>query len=145
MKTLLKRTLAAALLLGSGSAVFAANDGQVYLNQLLGSDAEYREAWKDAIDNQERLPDWVVNLSGNTQQQMSAVIEEGDRYLVGSLCETQETCASKRLVAAFSWDKDDAYGLLVEGPKAVSPSSEVNYRWIGKPDEGMKALLREQL
>lgn len=145
MNALLKRTLAVALLMGSGSAAFAANDGQVYTNQLLGSDAKYREAWQDAIDGKERLPDWVINLSGTTQQQMSAMTEDGDKYLVGSLCETQDTCASKRLVAAFSWDKEDAYGLLVEGPKAVSPSNEVNYRWIGKPDDGMKALLREQL
>ncbi|WP_312934739.1 inhibitor of vertebrate lysozyme family protein [Pseudomonas sp.] len=145
MNNLLRHTLAAALLLGSSTATLAANDGQVYLNQLLGSGNEYRGAWQDAIKGQERLPDWVINLSGTAQQQMSATTEDGDKYLVGSLCESEQTCSQKRLVAAFSWDKDDAYGLLVEAPAESSPTHDPRLRWIGDPDDGMKAMLKEQL
>ncbi|WP_028695790.1 inhibitor of vertebrate lysozyme family protein [Pseudomonas cremoricolorata] len=149
MNTLLRNVLAAAVLIGSSSAVLAANDGQVYLNTLLGADSEYRETWQDAIKGQERLPDWVINLSGSAQQQMSAATEDGDKYLVGPLCETETTCTYKRLVVAFSWDKEDAYGMLVEVPEGLpkdkSPTRHAQYRWIGDPDDGMKALLQEQL
>jgi Inhibitor of vertebrate lysozyme (Ivy) len=129
--------LAAALLLGGSAAAMAANDGQVRVDQLLGSDPEYRETWQDTIEGEERLPDWVINLSGSAQQQMSAVTEDGDKYLVGPLCEAQDNCTYKRLIVAFSWDKDDAYGMLVEVPEGLpsdkSPTRHAQYRWLGKP------------
>ena len=142
-------SLAAALLLGGSAAAMAANDGQVRVDQLLGSDPEYRGTWQDTIKGEERLPDWVVNLTGSAQQQMSAVTEDGDKYLVGPLCEGPDNCTYKRLIVAFSWDKDDAYGMLVEVPEGLpsdkSPTRHAQYRWLGKPDDGMKAMLQEQL
>ncbi|MDD1959169.1 MAG: inhibitor of vertebrate lysozyme family protein [Pseudomonas capeferrum] len=141
--------LAAACLLGGSAAAMAANDGQVRVDQLLGSDPEYRETWQDTIKGEERLPDWVVNLTGSAQEQMSAVTEDGDQYLVGPLCETAQNCTYKRLVVAFSWDKDQAYGMLVEVPEGLpsdkSPTRHAQYRFIGEPDDGMQAMLREQL
>ena len=145
----MKRILAGALLLGAVSTALAANDGQVSANQLLGSDPEYRETWQDTIKGEERLPDWVINLSGSSPLQMSAVSEDGDKYLVGPLCEAADKCTYKRLIVAFSWDKDDAYGMLVEVPEGLpadkSPTRHAQYRWLGKPDQGMQALLQEQL
>jgi len=145
----MNRILAGALLLGAVTTAMAANDGQVRANQLLGTDPEYRETWQDAIKGEERLPDWVINLSGSSPLQMSAVTEDGDQYLVGPLCESGSNCTYKRLIVAFSWDKDDAYGMLVEVPEGLpsdkSPTRHANYRWLGKPDDGMKALLQEQL
>lgn len=142
-------TLAAALVLTGSAGAMAANDGQVRVDQLLGSDPEYQETWQDALKGEERLPDWVINLTGSAEQQMSAVTEDGDKYLVGPLCESQENCTYKRLIVAFSWDKDDAYGMLVEVPEGLprdkSPSRHAQYRWLGKPDEGMKSMLQEQL
>jgi len=141
--------LAAALLLGGSAGAMAANDGQVRVDQLLGSDPEYRETWQDTIKGEERLPDWVVNLTGSAQEQMSAVTEDGDQYLVGPLCETAQNCTYKRLIVAFSWDKDQAYGMLVEVPEGLpsdkSPTRHAQYRFIGEPDDGMQAMLREQL
>ncbi|MNI63855.1 Inhibitor of vertebrate lysozyme precursor [compost metagenome] len=126
-----------------------ANDGQVSAYKLLGSDPEYRETWQDAIKGEERLPDWVINLTGSAQQQMSAVTEDGDKYLVGPLCESKDNCTYKRLIVAFSWDKDDAYGMLVEVPEGLpsdkAPTRHAQYRWLGEPDEGMQAMLKEQL
>ncbi|WP_449430377.1 inhibitor of vertebrate lysozyme family protein [Pseudomonas putida] len=149
MSRTLCTALATALLLGGSAVAVAANDGQVRVDQLLGSDPEYRETWHDVIKGEERLPDWVINLSGSSQQQMSAVTEDGDRYLVGPLCESQDNCTYKRLIVAFSWDKGDAYGMLVEVPEGLpagkSPTRHAQYRWLGKPDDGMKALLQEQL
>lgn len=140
--------VAAALLLGSGTAAMAANDGQLRANQLLSADSEYRETWQSVVKKEERLPDWVINLSGSAEQ-MSAVEEDGDKYLVGPLCETEQKCLYKRLIVAFSWDKDEAYGMLVEVPEGLpsdkSPTRHASYRWLGQPDEGMQALLREQL
>lgn len=149
MSRMLFNALVTALLVGGGSAAMAANDGQVRANQLLGSDPEYRQTWQKTIKNEERLPEWVINLSGSSVQQMSAVTEDGDKYLVGPLCESDDKCTYKRLIVAFSWDKDEAYGMLVEVPEGLpsdkSPTRHADYRWLGKPDEGMQKLLQEQL
>lgn len=149
MSRMLFNALVTALLVGGGSAAIAANDGQVRANQLLGSDPEYRQTWQKTIKNEERLPEWVINLSGSSVQQMSAVTEDGDKYLVGPLCESDDKCTYKRLIVAFSWDKDEAYGMLVEVPEGLpsdkSPTRHADYRWLGKPDEGMQKLLQEQL
>ncbi|HEK1690718.1 TPA: inhibitor of vertebrate lysozyme family protein [Pseudomonas putida] len=149
MSRKLCNAVAAALLLGGSAAAMAANDGQVSADKLLSSDPEYREAWQDAIEGEERLPDWVTSLTGSAQQQMSAVTEDGDEYLVGPLCEAKDNCTYKRLIVAFSWDKEDAYGMLVEVPEGLpsdkSPTRHAQYRWLGEPDDGMKAMLQEQL
>jgi hypothetical protein len=143
------QSIAAALLMGGSALALAANDGQARVNQLLGSDPEYRETWTSVIKKEERLPDWVINLSGASEQQMTAVEEDKENYLVGPLCETAETCKSQRLVVAFSLDKDDAYAMLVEVPAGLpsdkSPTRHATYRFLGEPDDGMKAMLQEQL
>ncbi|MEE5070300.1 inhibitor of vertebrate lysozyme family protein [Pseudomonas alliivorans] len=142
------RTLAAALLMGGSAVVMAANDGQARVNELLSSAPEYRQTWAKVVKKEERLPDWVINLSGASEQ-MTAVTEDGDPYLVGPLCETADTCKSKRLIVAFSLDKEDAYAMLVEVPAGLpadkSPTRHATYRYLGKPDEGMQQLLNEQL
>ncbi len=141
--------LAAALLMGGSAAALAANDGQTRASELLQSSPEYRQAWTSLVQKEERLPDWVMNLSG-TSEQMTATTEDGDRYLVGPLCETAETCRSKRLIVAAGMDdKDDMYAMLVEVPAGLpsdkSPTRHADYRFLGKPDEGMQKLLQEQL
>lgn len=126
----------------------AANDGQMRVNQLLQADPQYRETWQGVVKKEERLPEWVMNLTGASEQ-MNAVEEDGDQYLVGPLCETQDTCKSKRLIVAVSFDKDDAYAMLVEVPAGLpadkSPTRHADYRFLGNPDEGMQELLMEQL
>lgn len=143
------QSLAAALLMGGSAAALAANDGQTRANELLQSSPEYRQAWTKVVQKEERLPEWVMNLSG-TSEQMTATTEDGDRYLVGPLCETADTCRSKRLIVAASMDdKDDIYAMLVEVPAGLpsdkSPTRHADYRFLGKPDEGVQKLLKEQL
>lgn len=149
MKQMLRNVLATALLLGGATGALAGNDGQMRVGQLLGSDEQYRQAWQKAIKGEERLPEWVINLSGSSNEQMSAVTEDGDKYMVGPLCESETNCKYKRLIVAFSWDKDDAYAMLVEVPEGLpsdkSPTRHADYRWLGKPNEGMQQLLKEQL
>lgn len=141
-------SLAAALLMGGSAMAMAANDGQARVSELLSSAPEYRETWTEVVRKEERLPDWVINLSGSSEQ-MTAVTEDGDQYLVGPLCETADTCQSKRLIVAFSLDKEDAYAMLVEVPAGLpsdkSPTRHATYRFLGEPDEGMQKLLHEQL
>lgn len=143
------QTLAAALLLGGSATAMAANDGQSRVNELLQSAPEYRQTWAGVVKKEERLPDWVINLSGASTQQMSAVTEKGEKYLVGPLCETADTCINKRLIVAVSFDKQDAYAMLVEVPAGLpadkSPTRHATYRFLGKPNEGMQALLQEEL
>lgn len=140
--------LTLALLTSASAMAMAANDGQARVNELLNSDPEYRQTWSSVVKKEERLPDWVINLSG-TSDQMTAVTEDGDKYLVGPLCETQDTCINKRLIVAFSLDKEHAYAMLVEVPAGLpadkSPTRHADYRFLGKPDEGMQGLLKEQL
>jgi hypothetical protein len=140
--------LTLALLTSASAMAMAANDGQARVNELLNSDPEYRQTWSSVVKKEERLPDWVINLSG-TSDQMNAVTEDGDKYLVGPLCETQDTCINKRLIVAFSLDKEHAYAMLVEVPVGLpadkSPTRHADYRFLGKPDEGMQGLLKEQL
>ncbi|NBB08679.1 inhibitor of vertebrate lysozyme family protein [Pseudomonas sp. SLFW] len=137
-----------ALLTSASAMAMAANDGQARVNELLSSDPEYRQTWSSVVKKEERLPDWVINLSGASDQ-MNAVTEDGDKYLVGPLCETQDTCTHNRLIVAFSLDKSHAYAMLVEVPAGLpadkSPTRHAEYRFIGKPDEGMQGLLKEQL
>lgn len=141
-------SLAAALLMGGSAMAMAANDGQARVSELLSSAPEYRETWTEVVRKEERLPDWVINLSGSSEQ-MTAVTEDGNQYLVGPLCETADTCKSKRLIVAFSLDKEDAYAMLVEVPAGLpsdkSPTRHATYRFLGEPDEGMQKLLHEQL
>ncbi|WP_277964736.1 inhibitor of vertebrate lysozyme family protein [Pseudomonas sp. RIT-To-2] len=149
MNSVTFKAVAAALLLGCGATAMAANDGQVRVNGLLSSDPQYRETWQGVVKKEERVPDWVLNLTGESEQQMSAVEEDGDKYLVGPLCESQQVCKNHRLIVAFSWDKKHAYGMLVDVPEGLpsdkSPTRHADYRWLGKPNEGMQALLKEQL
>ena len=141
------KALAAALLVGSSAMALAANDGQSHANQLL-SDPDYREAWQQVVKKEERLPEWVMNLSGAAEQ-MNAVTEDGDKYLVGPLCESADKCLNHRLIVAFSFDKKDAYAMLVDVPEGLpadkSPTRHATYRFLGKPDQGMQNLLMETL
>jgi len=141
------KAMAAALLMGSSAMVLAGNDGQVRANELL-NDPDYRQTWQQVVQKEERLPEWVINLSGSAEQ-MNAVTEDGDPYVVGPLCETAKTCLNKRLIVAFSLDKKDAYAMLVDVPAGLpadkSPTRHADYRFLGEPDEGMQALLKEQL
>ena len=140
--------MALVLLTSASATVMAANDGQSRVNELLSSDPQYRDTWSTVVKKEERLPDWVINLSGASDQ-MNAVTEDREPYLVGPLCETQDTCINKRLIVAFSLDKKHAYAMLVEVPAGLpadkSPTRHADYRFLGKPDEGMQTLLKEQL
>ncbi|MFJ4144900.1 inhibitor of vertebrate lysozyme family protein [Pseudomonas sp. NPDC089734] len=141
-------SLAAALLMGGSAMAMAANDGQARVSELLSSAPEYRQTWMKVVQKEERLPEWIINLSG-VSEQMTAVTEDHDPYLVGPLCETAETCRNKRLIVSFSLDKEKAYAMLVEVPAGLpadkSPTRHATYRFLGKPDEGMQQLLKEQL
>jgi hypothetical protein len=137
-----------AVALAAAAPVFADNDGQERAGNLIATDKQYREAWQDVVRQQERLPEWVLNLSGASSP-MTAVTEDGDKYLVGQVCEKADDCLHSRVIVAFSWDKSKAYVLWVTVPVAVpddkTPSRHADYRWLGDPDEGMQAMLREQL
>ena len=142
------KTVAAALLLGGSAMAIAASDGQARVNELLDSDPQYRDTWQGVVQKEERLPEWVLNLTGDAEQ-MNAVEEDGDKYLVGPLCESSATCLNQRLIVAVSFDKKDAYAMLVDVPAGLpadkSPTRHASYRFLGKPDEGMQGLLMEQL
>ena len=52
-------------------------------------------------------------------------------------------------IVAVSFDKKEAYAMLVEVPAGLpadkSPTRHADYRFLGKPDQGMQDLLMEQL
>lgn len=141
--------IAMGLSIAGGTMAMAANDGQARVNELLSSGSEYRNTWQSVVESEERLPEWILNLSGTSPEQMSAIPEDGKNYLVGPLCETADSCKSGRLLVAFSMDKDDAYAMYVQVPAGLpadkSPTRHATYRFLGKPNDGMQAMLMEQL
>lgn len=149
MTSMTFKGIAMALSLVGSTMVMAANDGQNRVSEILSSSAEYRDTWQSVIKSEERVPDWIINLSGVSTEQMTAVAEDGDNYLVGPLCETADSCKSGRLLVAFSMDKEDAYALYVQVPAGLpadkSPTRHATYRFLGKPDQGMRQMLMEQL
>lgn len=145
--TLLK-TLAAALLLGGSAAALAADtNAEFRLNELLSSDPEYQQSWQALVEDESRLPEWVMNLNG-VAPPMRAIEDDGDNYLMGQLCEAHN-CFNQRLYVAFDWGKDDAYALYVQLPDGLpadkSPSAHADVRWLGEPDAAIKKILEEQL
>ena len=52
------------------------------------------------------------------------------------------------MIVAFSADKSQAWGVRVaveDRPEAVDhPKKYAKYQWLGKPDDDMKALLKQQ-
>lgn len=142
------KTFAAGLLLASSAVAVAADrDAELRLTELLSSDVQYQQTWQKVVEQEDRLPEWVINLSG-TAPPMTAVENEGDRYLVGELCEAHD-CFNQRLYVAFSWDKDAAYALYVQLPQGLAadqaPSRHASLRWLGKPDAELQMILQERL
>ena len=92
------KALAAALLVGSSAMALAANDGQSHANQLL-SDPDYREAWQQVVKKEERLPEWVMNLSGAAEQTTpntprigaALSLDQLEKAHIGAVLATSET------------------------------------------------------
>lgn len=142
------KTFAAGLLLVSSAVVMAADpDAELPLNELLSSDVQYQQTWQRVVEQEDRLPEWVINLSG-TAPPMTAVENEGSRYRVGDLCDAHD-CFNQRLYVAFSWDKEAAYALYVQVPQGLpadqTPSGHASLRWLGKPDAELQKILQERL
>lgn len=143
----LKSFAAGLLLTSSAVAVAADHDAELPLNQLLSSDVQYQQTWQEVVAKDADLPDWVISLSG-TAPPMTAVENEGSKYLVGDLCAAHD-CPNQRLYVAFSWDKDAAYALYVQvspkRPASEAPSRHASLRWLGKPDTELQKILQERL
>lgn len=117
----LMRNLMNALLLGAAAsslAVAADRDGEYRLNELQSTDAGYREAWQNLVEDESRLPDWVMNLSG-TATPMHAVDDQGDKYLVGGLCEKSD-CKGQRLLVAFRLGQEPCLRALRAGARRAA-------------------------
>ncbi|MFF7707192.1 Ivy family c-type lysozyme inhibitor [Pseudomonas sp. NPDC007930] len=142
------KPLLAGLMLASSAVALAGNDGQDRASELVSTDKDYRSAWQHLVQQQERLPDWIINLSGYSPP-LAATTEDGDKYLVGEVCEQEQQCRNNRVIVAFSWNKAHAYALWVQVPAGLpadkSPTQHADYRWLGDPDPGMQTLLMEQL
>src|SRR5690606_6964648 len=100
----------------SAAALAADTDAQFHPGELL-ADKEHRHAWQQLVEDEERLPDWVINLTGSSEP-ARALPADGDDYLVARLCEPTR-CLQQQLHVAFSWDKDEAYALYVQVPDAL--------------------------
>ena len=112
------RGTAAALLLGGVLAAQGADrDTAFHPAELLRGNAEYREAWRKLVEDEQRLPDWLVSLSG--QSSPVQALEAGDeRYLVGQVC-APDNCFNQRVYVAFEWEDDKAYALQVQLPERL--------------------------
>lgn len=140
---MLPRWMTAAWLALASSAVSAE---PVELPALLAN-KEFRDSWQKLVEDEERLPEWVMNLDGQAFP-MQALEADGKRYLFGKVCEPQR-CAGERLLVLVDWDRDDAHALYVRVPDALpadrAPSRHASLRWLGDPDEKLRQVLQEQL
>lgn len=138
------RWMIAAWLALASSAVSAAES--VELRTLLANE-DFRRSWQRLMQAEERLPEWVINLDGQSFP-VRALEADGKRYLFGKLCEP-ERCSGERLLVLVDWDKDRAHALYVRLPAALpsdrAPSGHATLRWLGEPDEQLQQLLQEQL
>lgn len=144
--TLRRLVLTVSAVAVSGAALAADTDAQFHPGELL-ADTEHRQTWQKLVKNEERLPDWIINLSGDSEP-TRALQADGEDYLVGRVCEPAH-CLQQQVYVAFSWDKDEAYALYVQVPDALpgdkSPSRHATKRWLGEPDDDVRLLLEEQL
>lgn len=138
------------LLAGVGPQALALGPDKISryrVDQLMASDQQYRQTWHAMVQNENRLPDWVMNLSG-TSMPMHSVDKPSGKYLVGELCEAYD-CTQHRLYVAFTWDKQKAYALYVKVPEGLppdqAPSRHARLRWLGEPDDTVKGILDEEL
>lgn len=118
----------------------------VELPQLLANE-EFRSAWEKLVREEERLPDWVLNLDGQAFP-MIALEAAGRRYLFGKLCQIDD-CGQERLLVLIDRDWDRAHALYVRLPEALpedrAPSRHAYLRWLGDPNAAQRRLLEEQL
>jgi hypothetical protein len=130
----------------SGTALATDTDAQFHPGELL-ADKEHRRAWQQVVEAEERLPEWILNLSGASQP-ARALKADGKDYLVARVCEAAR-CLQQQLHVVFSINKDDAYALWAQVPDALpadkAPSQHASLRWLGEPDENVRQLLVEQL
>lgn len=141
---MLPQWMIAAWLAVASSAVSAAE--AVDLRTLLANE-EFRRSWQQLMQAEERLPEWIINLDGQSFP-MQALEADGKRYLFGKLCEP-EHCSGERLFVLVDWDKDQAHALYVRLPEAMpsdrAPSEHATLRWLGEPDALLQQVLQEQL
>ncbi|MER5129521.1 inhibitor of vertebrate lysozyme family protein [Serratia marcescens] len=106
----------------------------------------YQASWQNMVKGQARMPGWARKGVG-TSTPAQNLNWKGKEYLVGNLCKPHD-CGNNFLIVAFSADKSQAWGVRVEvedRPEAVDhPKKYAKYQWLGKPDEDMKALLKQQ-
>ena len=139
--------LAAALLTLACTAQATSSGAEMRVENILRSDPQYQDTWQALLEDEERLPDWVINLDGQGEP-MQTLQSDGEQYLVGRLCADAD-CFHQRLFVSFSWDKQQAYALWVQLPQALpadaGPAQHDRQRWLGETDEDMRQLLLEQL
>lgn len=103
----------------------------------------YLSTWQKMVKGQKNLPNWARRGEG-TSVPAENMHWQGKEYRVGNICKPHD-CANNFLVVAFSANKKQSWGVRVivaDKPKALeSPSKSATYQWLGKPDDGIKALL----
>lgn len=88
-----------------------------------------------------------MNLSG-TATPTHAVDDQGDKYLIGSLCERFGR-RGQRLLVTFDWDRGHTHGFYVQVlgglPQDGSPNKHASLCWSDKPESAIQKILDEQL
>ena len=126
--------IAAALLMGGALAAQAADrDTRFHPGELLTSNAEYRQAWQDLVKDEERLPEWLINLSGLSTP-MQAVEADSDRYLVGQVCEALLLVVDHqvaRVVADVRCERQERFAVVVRLAHAVVERTLFAVEFVG--------------
>ncbi|CNK23934.1 inhibitor of vertebrate lysozyme family protein [Yersinia alsatica] len=110
----------------------------------------YKNSWQKMVKSQKNLPAWARKGVG-TSGPYEVINWEGQQYKVGRICKPHD-CSNNFMWVAFSRDKKQswqAWGMRVsvdDKPQALdNPSQFATHQWLGRPDEKVQAMLKQQL
>jgi len=111
----------------------------------------FQPAWDAMLRGEPALPAWLRGGQG-TSSEYTARATDGQTYITGDMCKPHD-CPAQQLFGAFRMDTSEhanaAWAVLVEvhypHPIDRPASTYAKLRWLGHPDEHIKALLMKNV
>ncbi|MCT7298031.1 inhibitor of vertebrate lysozyme family protein [Ralstonia sp. CHL-2022] len=111
----------------------------------------FQPAWDAMLRGEPTLPAWLRGGQG-TSSEYTARATDGQTYITGDMCKPHD-CPAQQIFGAFRMDTPEhanaAWAVLVEvhypHPTDRPASAYAKLRWLGHPDEYIKALLMKNV
>jgi len=111
----------------------------------------FQPAWDAMLRGEPALPAWLRGGQG-TSSEYTARATDGKTYITGDMCKPHD-CPAQQVFGVFRMDTPEhanaAWAVLVEvhypHPTDRPASAYAKLRWLGHPDEHIKALLMKNV